>query len=130
MITMIPAAYPQYSPLIQGLLFLGLLAGTVVSEVCCSGRLSDYIVKRQARQNGGVRVAEMRLWLVYPAALVTAGTFILLFFFFGLFLINMIGMANLLCLPCLVGLVLFGISIDNAYHWMVGQVAFFLCMFP
>lgn len=29
-----------------------------------------------------------------------------------------------------VGLVLFGISIDNSYHWMVGQVAFFLCMFP
>lgn len=107
-ITMIPAAYPQYSPLIQGLLFLGLLAGTVVSEVCCSGRLSDYIVKRLARQNGGVRVAEMRLWLVYPAALVTAGTFILTLFFFFLFFFflllyrfdfKMIGMANLLCLP-------------------------------
>ncbi|OJI95949.1 hypothetical protein ASPVEDRAFT_145481 [Aspergillus versicolor CBS 583.65] len=96
-ITMIPAAYPQYTPLIQGLLFLGLLVGTVVSEVCCSGRLSDYIVKRLAKRNGGVRVAEMRLWLVYPAVLVTA-----------------------------VGLVLFGVSIDNSYHWMVGQVAFFL----
>lgn len=86
-ITMIPAAYPQYSPLVQGLLFLGLLVGTVVSEVCCSGRLSDYIVKRLARRNGGVRVAEMRLWLVYPAALVTAGTlflsgYVLFFCFF------------------------------------------------
>lgn len=75
MITMIPAAYPQYTPLIQGLLFLGLLVGTVVSEVCCSGRLSDYIVKRLAKRNGGVRVAEMRLWLVYPAVFVTAGSF-------------------------------------------------------
>lgn len=74
-ITMIPAAYPQYTPLIQGLLFLGLLVGTVVSEVCCSGRLSDYIVKRLAKRNGGVRVAEMRLWLVYPAVFVTAGSF-------------------------------------------------------
>jgi hypothetical protein len=74
-ITMVPAAYPQYSPLIQGLLFLGLLLGTVVSEICCSGRLSDYIVKRLARKNGNVRVAEMRLWLAYPAIVVTAGVF-------------------------------------------------------
>ncbi|RJE19998.1 Mfs transporter [Aspergillus sclerotialis] len=71
-ITMIPAAYPQYSPLIQGLLFLGLLVGTLISEVCCSGRLSDHIVNRLAKRNGGVRVAEMRLWLVYPAGLLTA----------------------------------------------------------
>jgi hypothetical protein len=27
-----------------------------------------------------------------------------------------------------VGLVIWGISIDQNYHWMVGQVAFFLCM--
>ncbi|KAF9893223.1 hypothetical protein FE257_011646 [Aspergillus nanangensis] len=96
-ITMVPAAYASYTPLIQGLLFLGLLLGTVVSEVCCSGRLSDYIVKKLARRNGGVRVAEMRLWLAYPAILLTV-----------------------------VGLVLWGVSIDKAYHWMVGQVAFFL----
>ncbi|KAF7593294.1 hypothetical protein BBP40_011673 [Aspergillus hancockii] len=96
-ITMVPAAYAEYSPLIQGLLFLGLFLGTVVSEVCCSGRLSDYIVKRLAKKNQGVRVAEMRLWLAYPAILITA-----------------------------VGLILWGISIDKSYHWMVGQVAFFL----
>ncbi|KAI9371809.1 major facilitator superfamily domain-containing protein [Aspergillus egyptiacus] len=96
-ITMVPAAYPQYSALIQGLLFLGLLIGTVVSEVTCSGRLSDYIVGRLAKKNGGVRVAEMRLWLAYPAILLTV-----------------------------VGLILFGVSIDKSYHWMVGQVAFFL----
>ncbi|KAL5363400.1 major facilitator superfamily domain-containing protein [Aspergillus floccosus] len=96
-ITMVPAAYASYTPLIQGLLFLGLLIGTVVSEVCCSGRLSDYIVGKLARQNGGARVAEMRLWLAYPAILLTA-----------------------------VGLILWGVSVDKSYHWMVGQVAFFL----
>ncbi|OGM48759.1 MFS transporter [Aspergillus bombycis] len=96
-ITMVPAAYATYSPLIQGLLFLGLFIGTLVSEVCCSGRLSDYIVKRLARKNEGVRVPEMRLWLAYPAILITA-----------------------------VGLIVWGISIDKSYHWMIGQVAFFL----
>lgn len=74
-ITMVPAAYENYSPLIQGLLFLGLFLGTIVSEICCSGRLSDYIVERLAKRNGGVRVAEMRLWLAYPAILVTAGKY-------------------------------------------------------
>ncbi|KAL4779353.1 major facilitator superfamily domain-containing protein [Aspergillus varians] len=96
-ITMVPAAYPQYSPLIQGLLFLGLFLGTIVSEICCSGRLSDYIVEVLTKRNGGVRVAEMRLWLAYPAVVLTA-----------------------------VGLIVFGVSIDKSYHWMVGQVAFFL----
>ncbi|KAL4974747.1 major facilitator superfamily domain-containing protein [Aspergillus desertorum] len=96
-ITMLPAAYPSYSPSIQGLLFIGLLLGTVVSEVLCSGRLSDALVAKLAKRNGGVRVAEMRIWGVYPAALITA-----------------------------VGLILFGVSIDKSYHWMVGQVAFFL----
>lgn len=74
-ITMVPAAYASYSPLIQGLLFLGLLIGTVVSEICCSGRLSDYIVKKLSKHNGNVRVAEMRLWLAYPAVLMTASEF-------------------------------------------------------
>jgi hypothetical protein len=27
----------------------------------------------------------------------------------------------------IVGLVVWGVSIDENYHWMVGQVAFFLC---
>lgn len=72
-ITMVPSAYAEYTPLIQGLLFLGLFLGTVVSEVCCSGRLSDFIVTKLAKKNGNVRVAEMRLWLSYPAILITAG---------------------------------------------------------
>jgi hypothetical protein len=27
----------------------------------------------------------------------------------------------------IVGLILWGVSIDQRYHWMVGQVAMFLC---
>lgn len=74
-ITMLPAAYVQYSPQIQGLLFLGLLLGTLFSEIFCSGRLSDLIVLRLAKKNGGVRLPEMRLWLAYPAALLSASKF-------------------------------------------------------
>lgn len=74
-ITMVPAAYASYTPLVQGLLFLGLFVGTLVSEICCSGRLSDWLVGLLARRNGNARVAEMRLWLAYPAILVTAGEF-------------------------------------------------------
>lgn len=96
-ITMLPSAYMSYKPQIQGLLFIGLLLGTLFSEIFCSGRLSDYIVARLARRHHGVRMPEMRLWLAYPAALISA-----------------------------VGLILWGISIDMAYHWIVGQVAFFL----
>ncbi|KAI9876639.1 MAG: hypothetical protein M1830_006039 [Pleopsidium flavum] len=71
-ITMIPAAYVQYPPQIQGLLFLGLLLGTLFSEIFCSGRLSDWLVLRLTKRNNNVRVAEMRLWLAYPAALLSA----------------------------------------------------------
>lgn len=59
-ITMIPAAYAHYSPQIQGLLFLGLLLGTIFSEIFMSGRLSDYLVAKLAKRNGGVRLPEMR----------------------------------------------------------------------
>ncbi|KAI4214442.1 MAG: hypothetical protein LQ349_009213, partial [Xanthoria aureola] len=96
-ITMIPAAYVQYSPQVQGLLFIGLLLGTLFSEVFASGTLSDFIVAKLARKNHGVRLPEMRLWLAYPAALLSA-----------------------------IGLIIWGISIDRGYHWMVGQIAFFL----
>ena len=74
-ITMLPAAYAQYSPQIQGLLFLGLLLGTLFSEVFCSGRLSDWIVLRLAKKNDGIRAPEMRIWLAYPAALLSASEF-------------------------------------------------------
>ncbi|KAI9809782.1 MAG: hypothetical protein M1825_000215 [Sarcosagium campestre] len=96
-ITLIPVAYIQYTPQIQGLLFLGLILGTLVSEIACSGRLSDIIVLRLAKKNDGIRVAEMRLWLAYPAALLSA-----------------------------IGLIIWGVSVDKGYHWIVGQIAFFL----
>jgi multidrug resistance protein len=97
-ITMLPAAYPDYTPQIQGLLFIGLLLGTVFSELFFSGSLSDLISKKMAKRRGqAVRLPEDRLWLSYPAVLLSA-----------------------------IGLIVWGISIDKMYHWMVGQVAFFI----
>lgn len=72
-VTLIPAAYAEFRPSQQGLLFLGLLAGTWFAELCCSGRLSDSIVRRLSRSSRGVLVPEMRLWLGYPGAILTAG---------------------------------------------------------
>lgn len=92
---MVPVAYAKYSPQIQGLIFIGLIVGTVFSELFCSGRLSDWLLVKVAARNGTKKTPEMRLWLVYPAALLTS-----------------------------VGLIVWGISIDRNYHWMVGQVAF------
>ncbi|PLB44313.1 putative MFS transporter [Aspergillus steynii IBT 23096] len=96
-ITMMPAAYASYTPLIQGLLFLGLLLGTVLSEILVSGRLSDALMRRLTRRNAGVRVPEMRLWMVYPAMVATG-----------------------------VGLVVWGVSVQRGWHWGVGQVGLFL----
>lgn len=86
------------SDCIFSLLFIGLIVGTLFSEMFCSGRLSDWIVVKLARRNQGLKTPEMRLWLIYPAALLTV-----------------------------IGLVVWGVSIDRGYHWMVGQVAFALC---
>ncbi|KAL5403204.1 hypothetical protein PMIN03_010079 [Paraphaeosphaeria minitans] len=91
--TMFPVAYAQYSPQIQGLLFLGLIIGSLVSELFFSGALSDRIVLKAAKANNGIRTAESRLWLAYPAILLTS-----------------------------VGLIVWGISVERNYHWMVGQV--------
>ncbi|KAJ9664904.1 hypothetical protein H2201_004956 [Coniosporium apollinis] len=96
-ITFLPVAYIQYTPQQQGLLFIGLILGTLVAEFAMSGALSDKIIMRLSKKNNGIRVAEMRLWLAYPAALLSA-----------------------------IGLIVWGISVDRAWHWMVGQVAFFL----
>ncbi|TLS25637.1 hypothetical protein PpBr36_07806 [Pyricularia pennisetigena] len=95
-VTLVPVAYPDYAPNIQGLLFIGLIVGTLVSEVLFSGRLSDRLVIHFTKR-GAVKTPEMRLWLIYPAVVLTA-----------------------------VGLVVWGVSIDEQYHWMVGQVAFAL----
>lgn len=97
-ITLIPVAYETFSPQSQGLLFLGLIIGTLFSEVFCSGTLSDWLVVRLAKRNGGVKEPEMRLWLAYPAAVLSA-----------------------------VGLIVWGVSVDRSWHWMTGQVAFVLC---
>lgn len=74
MITYLPVAYAELPPNIQGLRFAGLILGTLMCEVLCSGALSDVIIARLARKNGGVRVPEMRLWMVFPAVVLTAGT--------------------------------------------------------
>lgn len=71
-ITEIPVAYVNYSAQIQGLFFIGLILGTLAAEAFFSGTLSDLIVRKLAAKNGGVRTPEMRLWLIYPAALLTA----------------------------------------------------------
>ncbi|KAM3424476.1 hypothetical protein BST61_g6480 [Cercospora zeina] len=96
-ITLIPVAYATYSPQIQGLLFIGLIVGTLLSEMLCSGRLSDWLVAKLAARANSSKTPEMRIWLLYPAAISTS-----------------------------VGLVIWGVSIDRNYHWMVGQVAFAL----
>ncbi|KAG8898196.1 hypothetical protein FRB99_007606 [Tulasnella sp. 403] len=93
-ITMLPAAYPNYKPHIQGLLFLGLIIGTVVAEIFFSGSLSDRMVDRLSKSGRRPRTPEMRLWLFWPAAMLTA-----------------------------IGLVLFGLTIQYNWHWAIGQVA-------
>jgi hypothetical protein len=98
--TLIPDAYINDSPQTQGLLLIGLLVGLLFAEVVCSGNPSDKLMSYLAKKNGGVREPEMRLWLGYPAAVISS-----------------------------VGLVLWGVSVDKNWHWMVGQVAFFLCRF-
>jgi hypothetical protein len=74
-VTFIPAAYAQYSPPIQGLMFLGLLLGSWFAEIFCSGRLSDWIVQKISKKHGDNQMAERRLWLAYPAALLSASKF-------------------------------------------------------
>ena len=90
---MLPAAYPTYSPQIQGLLFSGLIIGTVIAEVFFSGSLSDRLVSHISRTQKKPRTPEMRLWLFWPAALLTS-----------------------------MGLVIFGLTIQHNWHWAVGQV--------
>lgn len=95
---MLPAAYVDYKLQIQSLFYIGLILGTVVAEIFCSGNLSDWLVARFARRNGGRRSPEMRLSLGYPAAVISS-----------------------------IGLLLWGLSIDRQWHWITGQIAFFLC---
>ncbi|KAG8736192.1 hypothetical protein FRC12_017736 [Ceratobasidium sp. 428] len=96
-ITMLPGAYPDYNPQVQGLLFLGFIIGTLISELLFSGGISDYLVRRAAASNNGERIPEKRLLLYFPAALLTT-----------------------------IGLTLFGCTVQLNWHWFVAQVATFL----
>lgn len=96
--TMEPAAYANYKPWVQGLLTIGMLVGIVVAEFTCSGRTGDKVMAILTKRNNGIRVPEMRIWFGYPAALISA-----------------------------LGLLIWGLSVDRQWHWMVGQIAFFLC---
>ncbi|KDQ20585.1 hypothetical protein BOTBODRAFT_61695 [Botryobasidium botryosum FD-172 SS1] len=113
-IAMIPAAYPNDSPQTQGLLFLGLIIGTLIAEAFFSGSLSDRLVRYLSRKRArsgedpadanvgahSMRSPEMRLWLYWPAAIFTA-----------------------------VGLVVFGCSVQLSWHWIIGQVGMALFAF-
>ena len=44
-----------------------------MSEILCSGALGDAIMLKFAKKNGGVRVPEPRLLLIFPAVVITAG---------------------------------------------------------
>lgn len=97
---MLPAAYPTYSPQIQGLLFSGLIIGTIIAEVFFSGTLSDKLVEYICRKKQITRSPEMRLWLFWPAAFFTS-----------------------------LGLIVFGLTIRYNWHWMAGQVGMALFAF-
>lgn len=96
-ITYLPVAYSAFTPQLQGLLFTGLILGTLLAELFCSGSLSDRIMLHFALKNHNLRIPEHRLWLFYPAVFLTS-----------------------------FGLILWGVSVDKGMHWMIGQVAFFL----
>ncbi|CAE6522640.1 unnamed protein product [Rhizoctonia solani] len=96
-ITMLPGAYPDYNPQVQGLLFLGFIVGTLISEMLFSGGLSDYLVRRAMQKANGERVPEKRLLLYFPAAILTT-----------------------------IGLVLFGCTVQLNWHWFIAQIATFL----
>lgn len=95
---MIPAAYETDSPAIQGVKLLGILVGLLAAELVCSGHLSDKIMIILTRKNGGRRLPEMRLWLGMPAAILSS-----------------------------IGLLVWGLSVDREWRWIVGQVGLFFC---
>lgn len=93
---MAPDAYFMYSTKVQGALFVAFMLGSIFGEVFMSGRLSDWIVGTLVKKNNK-RNPALRLLLSYAAALMTG-----------------------------VGYALWGVSIDQEWHWMTGEVALFL----
>lgn len=93
---MAPDAYSMYSTKVQGAFFVAFMLGSILGEVFMSGRLSDWIVGTMTKKNNN-RNHALRLLLSYAAALMTG-----------------------------VGHALWGVSIDQEWHWMTGEVALFL----
>lgn len=93
-----PVAYAQYSTQTQGLLWLGLISGTVTIEIVCSGRMLDNLASRLSKSNNDIMTPAIYLWLAHPAALLGTG-----------------------------GCILWGLSIDRHWHFMVGELALFIC---
>jgi MFS family permease len=112
---MLPGAYPDYNPQVQGLLFLGFIVGTLISEMLFSGGLSDYLVQRTARKNNGERIPEKRLLLYFPAAICK-------------FSFHCAGATNVSCIVTVttIGLILFGCTVQFNWHWFIAQIATFL----
>lgn len=98
LMTIEPLAYETQSSQVQGLRFLGFVVGLLFAEAFVSGHASDKLVLWLSRRtHDGQRTPEMRLWLGYPAAVLSA-----------------------------IGCGLWGASVDQNWHWMLGQFCFFL----
>lgn len=82
----------------HSLLVTGLMLGAVLAEILFSGRMSDAVVQRLARVYDGARHPEMRLWLGYPAAILSS-----------------------------IGLVIWGIAVAEKWHWAAAQCGLVLC---
>lgn len=103
---MLPAAYPTWKPQIQGLLVSGMIIGTVIAEFTCSGALSDYLIARLSSSTSfnstancphsslPARKPEIRLYLLVPALFTTT-----------------------------LGLILFAVSQQYHWHYIVAQLA-------
>lgn len=78
-------------------MFIGLLVGTLTAECFFSGRLGDHIIGRITARGDVAQTPEMRLWMGYPGIVLFAA-----------------------------GILIWGFSVENKYHVMIGQLGFFL----
>ncbi|KAJ5366841.1 hypothetical protein N7541_000782 [Penicillium brevicompactum] len=96
-VTLVPIAYPDRSLIGQGVMFIGLLVGTLMAEALVSGRLGDHIIGRATARGDLPQTPEMRIWMGYPGVLLFAA-----------------------------GILTWGFAIENKYHIMISQLGFFL----